>query len=173
MYEVKCREYLYHIVYKVTNTVNNKIYVGIHSTNNKEDKYIGSGWLLKSAITKYGRDKFFKEILYCYKTRTEAREMEALIVDSEFCLRKDTYNLAIGGMGVENQWGKDNHRYGKQAVNAKKVVAIHKDGIRIEANSIQELVPLIGIQRANIRNLINKNIQGKKGWKVTLVEDIV
>jgi hypothetical protein len=173
MYEVKCREYVYHIVYKITNKVNNKIYIGIHSTNNKNDNYLGSGDLLKTAIKKYGRDKFSKEILYCYETRTQARTMEALIVDSEFCSRKDTYNLAVGGMGVENQYGINNHMYGKQAVNAKKVRAVHKDGRIIETESIQQLAELIQIARGNIRNLINKNIQGKKGWKVTLVEDIV
>jgi len=163
----------YHVVYKTTNTINNKIYIGLHSTNKVDDNYLGSGWVLKDAIKKYGRDKFTKDVLYVYSTRKEARQTEALIVDEEFCLRKDTYNLAVGGMGVEDQTGSNNHRFGKKALNAKKVMAVHKDGRVVIAESIRELSDSIGIARGNIRNLINKNIRGKLGWNVTLVEDIV
>jgi hypothetical protein len=163
----------YHVVYKTTNTVNNKIYVGLHSTYNTHDSYLGSGWALKAAVTKYGKDKFVKEILYVYHTRGEARKKEAEIVDEEFCKRLDTYNLAVGGMGVEDQYGEKNPMYGKQAPNAKKVKAVHKDNTVIVANSIEELSKHISISRGNIRNLINKGIQGKKGYTVTLVEDIV
>lgn len=172
-YTVKCKEYKYHIVYKTTNTVNNKIYVGMHSTDNINDRYMGSGWILKNAIKKYGRDKFVKEVLYVYSNRQEARQMESLIVDEDFCKRLDTYNTAVGGMGVENQWGSNNHMFGKTAYNAKKVKAVHKDGREVIANSITELSKIVNISNNNITNLINKAIIGKKGWKVTLVEDIV
>lgn len=163
----------YHVVYKTTNIVNNKIYVGLHSTNNINDNYIGSGYVLKEAIKKYGKSKFRKEILYVFNSRDEARKMEASIVDKDFCKRKDTYNLTEGGMGVENQFGSNNHMYGKQAPNAKKVKAIHKDGTVVIANSMEELSKHISIARGNIRNLIKKNTQGKLGWTVTLIEDIV
>ena len=163
----------YHVVYKTTNIVNNKIYIGLHSTNNINDNYIGSGYVLKEAIKKYGKSKFKKEILYVFNSRDEARKMEASIVDKDFCKRKDTYNLTEGGMGVENQFGSNNHMYGKQAPNAKKVKAIHKDGTVVIANSMEELSKHISIARGNIRNLIKKNTQGKLGWIVTLIEDIV
>jgi len=160
----------YHVVYKTTNIVNNKIYIGLHSTNNIQDRYLGSGWVLKEAIKKYGRDKFVKKILYVYHTREKARSKEAEIVDEEFCKRLDTYNLAVGGMGVEDQIGSKNHMYGKVAHNAKKVKAVHKDGTVIITDSIDSLSKLINIARGNIRNLIKKNIQGKLGWKVTLID---
>lgn len=160
----------YHIVYKTTNKITNKIYVGLHSTNSINDKYLGSGWALKSAIKKYGRHNFKKEILYVFPTRKEARKKEALIVDKEFCKRLDTYNIAVGGLGVEDQYGEKNHMYGKEAPNSKKVKAVHKDGTIVKADSIEKLSKIINIARNNIRNLINKNIQGKKGWKVTLID---
>lgn len=40
-------EYKYHIIYKTTNLINGKIYVGMHSTDNLNDGYLGSGWILK------------------------------------------------------------------------------------------------------------------------------
>lgn len=159
----------HHIIYKTTNTVNNKIYVGLHSTNNLDDGYLGSGWVLKSAIEKYGKEKFTRQILYVFSTRAEAVKMEALIVDEEFISRKDTYNLALGGMGVQDQSGEKNPMYGKVAHNAKRVRADHRDGRELEASSVEELSNLIGIARVNVRRLLQKGHRGRRGWKVELV----
>ena len=163
----------YHTIYKTTNTVNNKIYVGLHSTNRVNDRYLGSGWVLKDAISKYGKDKFTKDILYVFDTRGDARAMEARIVDKEFISRKDTYNLAIGGMGVEDQTGSKNHMFGKTALNAKKVQAVHLDGRVIVTESIRELSEAIGIARGNVRRLLKTGKIGRRGWVVTPIEDIV
>lgn len=97
-------EYKYHIIYKTTNLINNKIYVGMHSTDNLNDGYLGSGWILKQAIKKYSKENFKREVLLVLSNRKEAREVEALLVDTEFIARQNTYNLQEGGMGVENQW---------------------------------------------------------------------
>jgi len=159
----------YHIVYKTTNIVNNKIYIGVHSTNKLEDGYIGSGWILKSAIKKYGKDKFHRDILYLFHTRQAALEMEKQIVDQQFVDRLDTYNVALGGLASAGAVGEANHMYGKIAHNAKALIATHKDGRVVEASSLRELEGLIGIDRANIRNLVKKGIRGKRGWKVKLL----
>lgn len=97
-------EYKHHIIYKTTNLINNKIYVGMHSTDNLNDGYLGSGWILKQAIKKYSKESFKREVLLVLPSRKEAREVEALLVDTEFISRQNTYNLQEGGMGVENQW---------------------------------------------------------------------
>jgi len=49
------------IIYKSTNLVNGKFYVGQDSKNYPD--YYGSGLILKIAIDKYGKDNFKKEIL--------------------------------------------------------------------------------------------------------------
>ena len=52
------------IIYKTTNIINGKIYIGKDEKNNP--KYLGSGTILKLAIKKYGKENFKKEILeYC------------------------------------------------------------------------------------------------------------
>lgn len=90
---------MYYIIYKITNTVNNKIYIGKHKTNNLEDNYLGSGNLIVKAVEKYGKDKFIKEVLYSLNSEEEMDLMETEIVDKEFISREDTYNLAPGGKG--------------------------------------------------------------------------
>lgn len=156
----------YHIVYKTTNLINGKFYIGIHSTNNLNDKYLGSGWVLKDAIKKYGKENFKREILYIYSTRKEAMTKEAEIVDEEFIKDNNHYNLTKGGNGVIDQAGEKNPMWGKIAPNAKKVIATHKDGTAIIADSIEKLSEHIHIARNNIRNLLKKGIVGKRGWKV-------
>jgi hypothetical protein len=53
----------YNYVYITTNLINGKQYVGEHSTDNIEDRYLGSGFQLRMAIKKYGRKNFNKLIL--------------------------------------------------------------------------------------------------------------
>lgn len=160
--------YRYHIIYRTTNTHNGKIYIGFHSTNTLDDGYIGSGWVLKNAIAKYGRDAFTRELLFVFPTREQARSMEATIVDAAFIARKDTYNLQLGGLGVENQWGENNHMWGKTAHNAKRLRATHKDGRILTSASIREMEEKIGIDRVNVRALIKSQRYGRRGWKVEL-----
>lgn len=101
-----------YIVYKTTNLINNKIYVGVHRTNpDINDGYIGCGVTLKDkkknikgfpkAVAKYGYENFKRETLFEYPDTEEGMKLayakEAEIVTTEFIKRKDTYNLTVGG----------------------------------------------------------------------------
>ena len=90
---------MYYLVYKITNLINSKVYVGVHKTTDINDSYMGSGQLVKAAILKYGLDNFKKEILFDFKTEKEMFKKEAEIVNLAFIERKDTYNLNVGGYG--------------------------------------------------------------------------
>ena len=92
------QEYKY-IVYKTTNIINNKIYIGIHKTKNPNDEYIGSGIMLKRAIGKYGIENFKKENLFIFNSAELMFDKEAEIVDRVFLESENTYNIALGGRG--------------------------------------------------------------------------
>lgn len=89
----------YHYTYKIINLVNNKIYIGKHSTNDLDDGYMGSGISIKNAIKKYGIDNFSKEILNFYNSSEEALNAEKLLVTPEFVDNRNNYNMRSGGIG--------------------------------------------------------------------------
>lgn len=87
-----------HYIYKITNVINGKGYIGKHSTNDINDGYFGSGVALKKAISKYGRENFNKEILCYCQSEDELNNMEMRKI-----LQHGTYgvgyNLTKGGEG--------------------------------------------------------------------------
>lgn len=88
---------MFHIVYLTTNLVNLKMYVGIHSTFNLNDGYLGSGNTMMKAIKKYGTKNFKRQILHYCLSREEASRIESVIVDANFLKRPDVYNIRFGG----------------------------------------------------------------------------
>lgn len=86
---------MYFTVYKITNTVNGRFYIGKHKTKNLNDGYMGSGKLLKQAIDKYGKDNFIKEILFVFDNEDDMNKKEKELV----ILSEESYNLCEGGNG--------------------------------------------------------------------------
>lgn len=93
---------MFYTIYKTTNLIDGKIYIGKHQTCNLEDNYLGSGNIITYAIKKHGIENFTKEILYVFDNEKDMNLKEAELVTEEFCLREDTYNLCPGGKGG---WG--------------------------------------------------------------------
>jgi hypothetical protein len=90
---------MHYLIYKITNRLDNKIYVGKHKTEDKNDDYFGSGLLLGRAVEKHGKENFVKEILFDLSSEEEMNRKEADIVDEDFVARDDTYNIKLGGQG--------------------------------------------------------------------------
>ena len=112
-------KYLHNIVYKTTNTVNNKIYIGVHSTNNLNDGYLGSGKTLKLAFKKYGIKNFKRDILFDVENTELAYFIEYFLVNDKFINRKDTYNLVVGGSGLGASYLED-YKYTKELIKIAK-----------------------------------------------------
>lgn len=110
----------YHIVYKTTNQLNARYYIGVHSTYNLTDRYLGSGLALNNAINKYGRSNFCKVILHTFKELKPAINKEAQLVDEERTKDPLCYNLVPGGGKPPIHEGKSHHFFGKERSNEFK-----------------------------------------------------
>jgi len=87
----------FHYLYRIINIENGKEYIGVHSTDDMDDGYFGSGIYLRKAIQKHGRSNFRKEIIALFDSRNEALKRERELVSPEYIRRDDVYNLVIGG----------------------------------------------------------------------------
>jgi hypothetical protein len=86
---------MHYTIYKITNKLNGKFYIGKHQTKDLNDGYMGSGKLIKAAIKKHGVENFTKEILHVFDTEAEMNETEARLV----LIHEGSYNLCPGGNG--------------------------------------------------------------------------
>ena len=85
------------IVYKITNIINSKIYIGVHKTVNVDDGYMGSGTAIKNAIKKHGLENFKKEVLATFESKEDAYELEYSL--TEDFSSSMMYNMKRGGVG--------------------------------------------------------------------------
>jgi hypothetical protein len=90
---------VFYTIYKITNKIDGKIYIGKHQTKGLNDGYMGSGKHLNYAIQKYGIENFEKEILFVFETEAEMNAKEAELVTEEFVKEDTNYNLCPGGKG--------------------------------------------------------------------------
>jgi group I intron endonuclease len=108
----------YHFIYKTTNLLNDKYYVGMHSTNNLKDGYLGSGKRLRYSIRKYGIENFKLEILEWFDTREALVERETQLVDEDLLKDEMCLNLKPGGQGgfINDEHANKFHSAGGKAV---------------------------------------------------------
>ena len=92
----------FHFIYKTTNILNNKFYIGMHSTTNLKDGYVGSGTHLRHAIRKYGVANFKFEIIEWCDNREKLIQREKEIITEEYINDVNCYNIKPGGLGGFN-----------------------------------------------------------------------
>ena len=129
-----------YLIYKITNKINHKYYIGMHKTNNINDGYMGSGKLIKAAIKKYGLESFIKEILFIFDNESDMKEKEKELV----IISEQTYNLCPGGHGG----------FGYINANLHKWKGIHQRGRKLADRVLEEKYGLTW-----------RTIVGKKGFK--------
>lgn len=108
-------ENLYHIFYVVINRLSNKVYFGVHSSEQIYDAYLGSGLAIKNVIKKYGIENFYRINLVYFETPELGFDFEGLVVDEDLVRSGTTYNLTPGGRGFPP--GKLHPYYGKPEEN--------------------------------------------------------
>lgn len=112
------KEKKYNYIYKIINTKNDKYYIGMHSTDDLNDGYFGSGKYLRNSINKHGKLNHTIQILEMLPSRELLKEREEEIVNDELISDKLCMNLAQGGDGFTSEDGK---KYAKMGAEKSKI----------------------------------------------------
>mgnify|MGYP003610160220 CR=1 FL=1 len=93
------KEKKYHFIYKTIDTRNENFYIGMHSSDNLNDSYLGSGKRIRNIKQKHGKDILKLEILEFLPNRDSLKKRELEIVNSDLLKEEKCMNLRIGGVG--------------------------------------------------------------------------
>ena len=154
-------------IYKITNIINNKIYIGQTSKDLKTRFYShcrqNNCIALYSAIKKYGKENFKIEEIFSSENQNEIDHMEKkLIKDYSSNHREIGYNIKEGGLvcGVPQtiidkmrKFHKCKDFYGKNSM-----------GNILNFKSLCQCSSKTGISKLRIKSILNKNIENRCDW---------
>lgn len=99
-------------IYKITNTITNKIYVGRGTVRTKtyspeKDSYFGSGVIIRRSLEKYGKEAHKKDILEYCESVEAAQERETFWIKKLDALNPEVgYNLTLDSSGFTSETGR-------------------------------------------------------------------
>lgn len=123
---------LYNILYKTTCLIDGKVYIGVHSTDDLNDNYIGYGiygncsYTIEKAraktrresigehVSRYGVENFVRENILFFDDMDTALSQERLVVDREWARDSRTLNVKIGGVKPPKRKGEQNGNYNRK-----------------------------------------------------------
>jgi group I intron endonuclease len=140
-------------IYKTTNKVTGKFYVG--KEVGYKNYYLGSGKLLLQAIEKHGKENFIKETLEHCTSVEQLNEREKYWIDKLNALGNRGYNMAPGGTGGDLS----------KFINYKKRV--------VPSSATESARKWWASLSEEERNIIytQQAISRTKGWYVSRVDD--
>lgn len=107
---------MYTFIYVVSNDVNNKLYVGSHTTDRLNDGYIGSGRSFIEDVNKIGKSHFKRTIIQFCETHQWAKLLESTTIKELQEQGHSIYNRTSAGFG--GNYGSDINK--RIAVAAEK-----------------------------------------------------
>lgn len=166
-------------IYRITNIINGKIYIGqtiqpnIRWSNHKSVTKRKPTQCIHHAMKKYGVENFIFEVILTCKTQTDANEVEDVVITQYDSRNNDLgYNIARGG---SSNSGPAHHCYGKKLTQEhKNKIGISQLG-KIMSNESKEKIrkSLTGVKRSaeccrNISLGLVGKPSGKKGKKSSI-----
>lgn len=134
-------------VYKISNTINNKVYIGVTSRTIeerfKEHKYRieeRNSIHLYQAMKKYGTDKFYIELIDTASSKEEMFEKEKFYI-KQYDSYYNGYNLTFGGEGGI-----------KLSLDEQKIINDYLNGKTSEEIAIE-----LGVSGNTIRRRLKEN----------------
>ena len=93
---------MYGYIYKITNILTNKSYIGKHKYSKKEldPRYLTGGILIRKSIEKHGIENFTKELIDTADTLEDLNDKEIYYINYYQTKTPLGYNLTKGGDGL-------------------------------------------------------------------------
>jgi len=147
------------IIYKTTNLINNKFYIGQDFNDNP--KYYGSGKLITFAIKKYGKENFKKEIIeYCTDEKHMDEREIFWIKELNATNKKIAYNICEGGKTYRTMKGENHPFFGKHHTEETRAIIKEKRKLQKMSNFEKERLRKLWKTNANPgKNKSNETIE--------------
>lgn len=161
---------MHHYLYKTVRD-DGFYYIGVHSTENLDDGYIGSGTRLIASIRKHGKQAHSKTILETFDTREQADNREAEIVTRELLRDPLCLNLATGGKHSAHEHRLSTRQKMSASATGKPKSEEHKrkiaEALRGKKRSVQHCANLAKAAQARVQdpNYVNP-WSGEKGSRM-------
>ena len=167
-------------IYKITNLINNKIYIGKDTTS--DPNYFGSGLLIKRAISKYGINNFIKEVIDETDDYLELSKKEIYWISEYDSTKRDIgYNISTGGDGgdtlsnhpelnlIKEKISKNNPKTGKTYEEAfgKDKASEYKKKLKKNIDTRIRNFKYLTIFFSKFNSFINlpiTNLNARTGW---------
>jgi len=164
-------------IYKTTNLINGKYYIGKYAGN--RSTYLGSGIALRKALIKYGRSNFKRVILEVCNTLQELSDREKYWIELFDAVNDPrSYNLTEGGHGgfthvTEAHYvEKFNKRYGKKLERPVNAVSsdyiqeyvVEVDGIPNVITGMKNASEYLGMDCSQVYTYLGIDVP-RKGYK--------
>ena len=123
-------------IYEIRNKLNGKTYIGQHVLRSgrslMNDRYYGSGVLIKKAQKKYGLKNFEKTIIISgYFSKEQINRFEKCMIACQRICGKAEYNISDGG----ESWGCGGHYYWEHATEEQKIWhCSHNKNVAVKAS---------------------------------------
>ena len=142
----------FYIIYKITNQINGKYYIGRHATKDVNDSYMGSGIGIKNAINKHGVKNFTKEIIATAKQQAEQliANAEKECADRLTSAEQDAAALTERSVKTIKQAGRD------------LLILLGQSCEKVISSSLQHSVG-DALSTDLLKDLIKKSISGESG----------
>lgn len=157
-------------VYKITNMINNKFYIGKRETTTEAETdttYMGSGLLIGMSIKKYGIENFTKEIIHNCENREELNIQEKYWIKKLNSMDRNIgYNILPGGEGGDtftNNPNKEEIRIKQQIVNIRP----HTEETKLKISKSKKGVKFSDSHKQNL-SLNHKGMKGMKHSEASL-----
>ena len=145
----------YHFIYKTTNLLSGRYYIGMHSTDDLNDGYLGSGTLLRRSINKHGKENHSIEILEFLNSREELAAREKEIVSLQEIAKKECMNLKVGGSG--GNVGKGGEHLGGDYFTAANIFWKTEEGLQKKSEISKRVYKKLLEEETRKEKLIKEN----------------